>query len=134
MSEPPKQTPDGQRLNLNLCGTDNTTSPKKFPRLPLGKNRETILEEIAARWHSKGLYATPGQALQALLGNGINLVTITMPVNFLSGIHDQIPEGILRDVVGQIYFGEEISPENKTALHYAGINATLIFIHRGNKS
>ena len=89
----------GQRLNLNLRGTDNSTRPKKSPNLP----------------------------------PGINLVTVTMPLNFVSGIHDQIPEGVLRDVVGQIYFGEEISPENKTALYYEGINLDLIVVHPTRK-
>jgi len=58
-----------------------------------------------------------------------------MPVNLLALMHDQLNEGVVRDVVGRLYFGEEISPENKTALHYEGINANLISIHnRGNKS
>ena len=64
-----------------------------------------------------------------------NCIAITMPVNLLALMHDQLNEGVVREVVGQLYFGEEISPENKTALHYEGINANLIFIHnRGNKS
>lgn len=64
-----------------------------------------------------------------------NCITITMPVILLALMHDQLNEGVVRDVVGQLYFGEEISPENKTALHYEGISANLIFIHnRGNKS
>ena len=52
-----------------------------------------------------------------------------MPVILLALIHDQLNEGVVRDVVGQLYFGEEISPENKTALHFEGINSNLIVIH-----
>jgi len=62
-----------------------------------------------------------------------NCITITMPVNLLALMHDQLNEGVVRDVVGQLYFGEEISPENKTALHYEGINPNLIVIFKRGK-
>ena len=64
-----------------------------------------------------------------------NLLSMTIPINFLARLHAQLIEGSIRDTVGQIYFGEELSPENKTALFYEGINSNLIFIHnRGKKS
>jgi len=63
----------------------------------------------------------------------VNQITISVPLNFLGHLHDQLPEGAIRDVIGQLYFGEEISPENKTALHFEGINSNLIVVHdRGN--
>jgi len=66
---------------------------------------------------------------------GQNLLSMTIPINFLARLHAQLIEGSIRDTVGQIYFGEELSPENKTALFYEGINSDLIFIHnRGNES
>jgi hypothetical protein len=57
-----------------------------------------------------------------------NCIDITIPLNFLAQIHDQLPDGVIRDVIGQLYFGEEISPENKTALKFEGINANLIIV------
>ena len=81
-----------------------------------------------------------GQETPALRQQGqecadANLIMLRVSFQFLGRIHDLLPAGVLRDVVGQLYFGEEISPENKSALHYEGINASLIFINnRGNKS
>jgi hypothetical protein len=54
----------GQRLNLNLGGTDNSTSPQKLKRI----NHIRTLQEIADKWVDRGCYKTPGRALQALIG------------------------------------------------------------------
>lgn len=54
----------GQRLNLNLSGTDNSTSPNKFK----GINHLKVLQEIADKWVYKGCYSSPGRALRALIG------------------------------------------------------------------
>ena len=45
-------------------------------------------------------------------------------------MHEQLIEGVIRDVIGQLYFGEEISQENKSALHFEGINSDLIKIFK----
>lgn len=64
----------GQRLNLNLGGADNSTSPKilknfnHLKQAPTGRNRLLILEQIADRWASRGLYRNPSRAMAALLG------------------------------------------------------------------
>ena len=52
-----------QRLNLNLGRTDDSKKPHK----PKGFNREKILEEIALKWYSTGLYVSPSRAMIALL-------------------------------------------------------------------
>jgi hypothetical protein len=43
----------------------------KKPHKPKGFNREKILEEIALKWYSKGLYVSPSRAMIALLGDSI---------------------------------------------------------------
>jgi len=60
--------PGGQRPNQYRSGSDFTTPQTiKHPRLPVGKNRELILDQIATRWASRGLYASPSRAMFALL-------------------------------------------------------------------
>jgi len=66
----------GQRLNLNLGGTDNSTAPKKLKGInslkrPFGRNRLIVLEQIADRWAARGLYQSPSRAMLALL-EGVN--------------------------------------------------------------
>lgn len=39
----------------------------KHPGLPIGKNRQKILEEIADRWSAQGLYTSSRRAIVALL-------------------------------------------------------------------
>jgi len=53
----------GQRLTLNLGGTDNSTAPKKLK----GINHLKTLEEISDRWVIKGFYSTSSRALDALI-------------------------------------------------------------------
>ena len=55
----------GQRLNLNLGGTDNSTSPKKRK----GINHLKTLQEISNKWVKMGCYKTPDRALRALIGD-----------------------------------------------------------------
>ena len=60
----------GQRQNQDLHKSDFTPpqtniKPKQWRN---GKNRLLILEQIAKRWASKGLYQSPSRAMAALLG------------------------------------------------------------------
>lgn len=54
----------GQRLNLNLDGTDHSKKRKN----PLGKNRQEILDELARKWVRFGCCDTPNEAMRLLLG------------------------------------------------------------------
>jgi hypothetical protein len=59
----------GQELNLEPEKTKfNKNSTKSQQRLPLGKNRVMILEQIADKWVRQGLYQSPSRAMYALLG------------------------------------------------------------------
>ena len=53
----------GQRLNLNLGGTDNSTSPRK----PKGFNHLRTLREIGEKWVDRRCYRTLDRALRALI-------------------------------------------------------------------
>ena len=68
---------------------------------------------------------TPAQS--ALIN--INCIDITLPFSFLSSIHEQLAEGPIRDAIGHLFFGEELSQDVKSALHYEGINPNLIVVH-----
>ena len=57
----------GQRLNLILGGTDNSTSPRKLK----GNNSLKTLEQIARKWAARGYYPTPSAAMRVLL-EGVN--------------------------------------------------------------
>jgi hypothetical protein len=46
----------------------STTTKNNHSRLPLGKNRVMILEQIADKWVRQGLYQSPSRAMYALLG------------------------------------------------------------------
>jgi len=52
-----------------LGGTDNTKLQVNFKpkRLPIGKNRQMVLEDIANKWAGRGYYSTPSRAMLALL-------------------------------------------------------------------
>ncbi len=52
-----------------LGGTDNTKPQVNFKpkRLPVGKNRQIVLEEISNKWAGMGLYKTSTRAMIALL-------------------------------------------------------------------
>ena len=52
-----------------LGSVDNTKLQVnfKYPQLPVGRNRQKVLEEIAIRWADKGLYTSPSRAMIALL-------------------------------------------------------------------
>jgi hypothetical protein len=59
----------GQELNLKPHNFDyNKNSTKDQQRLPLGKNRVMILEQIAEKWVRQGLYQSPTRAMYVLLG------------------------------------------------------------------
>jgi hypothetical protein len=59
----------GQELNLKPHKLEyNKNSTKNQQRLPLGKNRVMILEQIADKWVRQGLYQSPSRAMFALLG------------------------------------------------------------------
>ena len=53
---------DGRTLQFS------TTTNNYHPRLPLGKNRLKILDQIADRWIRMGLYPSNNIAMIALLG------------------------------------------------------------------
>jgi len=53
----------GQRLNLNLGGTDNSINPKNFNNY----NHLKTLQTIAEKWVNHGFYSTPDRALRALI-------------------------------------------------------------------
>jgi hypothetical protein len=55
----------GQELLSKLGGKDNSKPQAKIPR---GKNRVLILEQIAQKWADHGLYQNPSRAMAALLG------------------------------------------------------------------
>jgi hypothetical protein len=46
----------------------STTTKNNHSRLPLGKNRVMILQQIADKWVRQGLYKSPSRAMFALLG------------------------------------------------------------------
>jgi hypothetical protein len=52
-----------QRLNQNLGGTDNSTSPK----IPKGFNHLRTLHELASIWVERGYYPDTGYAYKALI-------------------------------------------------------------------
>lgn len=52
-----------QRLNLNLGGTDNSTTPKK----PKEISHIRILKEIGVKWVDRRCYRTLDRALRALI-------------------------------------------------------------------
>jgi hypothetical protein len=56
----------GQRLNLDR---QKSQFSKDYPKLPIGKNREQVLEELAHKWHPMGLYKSPTRAMIAVLGD-----------------------------------------------------------------
>ncbi len=56
-----------QRLNLNLGGTDNSTSPKK----PKEISHIKILKEIGVKWVDRRCYRTLDRALRALIAGDI---------------------------------------------------------------
>jgi hypothetical protein len=59
----------GQELNLKRSNLKCNRNPtKNQQRLPLGKNRVMILEQIADKWVRQGLYQSPTRAMYALLG------------------------------------------------------------------
>jgi hypothetical protein len=59
----------GQTLNLEPQNPKySKNSTKNLFRLPLGKNRVMILEQIADKWVRQGLYQSPSRAMFALLG------------------------------------------------------------------
>lgn len=59
----------GQGLDNDLRTSDSSKKAIDYhPRLPLGKNRVMILEQIADKWARQGLYSTPSRAMYALLG------------------------------------------------------------------
>ena len=57
--------PGGRELNQDR---QKSKFSKKSTKAPTGKNRLIILEQIAERWASKGLYKSPSRAMAALLG------------------------------------------------------------------
>jgi len=68
MNEIASATLGGQRPNQYRSGSDFTTPQTvKHPRLPIGKNRELILDQIATKWALRGLYTSPSRAMIALL-------------------------------------------------------------------
>ncbi len=62
-----EKAPGGQRLNLNLGGTDNGISPKK----PKEISHIKILKEIGVKWVDRRCYRTLDRALRALIAGDI---------------------------------------------------------------
>ena len=68
MNEIASATQGGKRPNQYHRGSDFTRKQStKHPKLPIGKNRKLVLEDIAEKWASMGLYKTPSRAMIALL-------------------------------------------------------------------
>ena len=65
----------GQRLNLILGRTDNSTNPKEVKDKTLknltGINHLNTLQEIADKWVDRGCYISPGRVLRALVGGDL---------------------------------------------------------------
>jgi hypothetical protein len=69
MNESAPTAQDGQEPNQDTRTSKFSRNPNHYhPRLPLGKNRVMILEQIADKWARLGLYSTPSRAMYALLG------------------------------------------------------------------
>jgi hypothetical protein len=59
----------GQELNLEPeKPKSNKNSTKSQQRLPLGKNRLMVLQQIADKLVRQGLYQSPSRAMYALVG------------------------------------------------------------------
>ena len=59
----------GQKANQDThISKFSTTINNNRSRLPLGKNRPMIPEQIADKWFRKGSYQSPSKAMYALLG------------------------------------------------------------------
>ena len=62
----------GQRLNLSLGRTDNSTNPTevkdKTDKNLSGINHLNTLQEIADKWVDRGCYGSSDRALRALVG------------------------------------------------------------------
>ena len=54
----------GQRLNLNLGGTDHSITQNKAKCF----NHLKTLKDISDKWVDKGCYSSSGRALRALIG------------------------------------------------------------------
>ncbi len=60
---------EGREELSKLGGADNTISTTNFKLIPTGKNRLLVLESIAEKWASRGLYQNnPTRAMAVLLG------------------------------------------------------------------
>jgi hypothetical protein len=65
----PAPTMGQGQLDNDLRKSDSSNIPSSIhPKLPLGKNRIMVLEQIADKWFRRGLYQSPSKAMQALLG------------------------------------------------------------------
>jgi hypothetical protein len=60
---------DAQEPNQDTRISKVSRNPNHYhARLPLGKNRVMVLQQIADKWVRQGLYKSPSRAMFALLG------------------------------------------------------------------
>jgi len=48
--------------------------------------------------------------------------TITVPINFLRDLHSELHQGVFRDVIGHMYFSEDMPPDVQMELRVLGYN------------
>jgi len=126
-----RKSPSEDRLIQELKSQNSSTKPFIHS---IARDPKKLLEELTTNKNSKDLYLTQDQARKALFECGLSLLVMPEPFEFLGRIHDLLPDCALREAVGQLYFGENISPDTQAALRFEGINSNAIFLHnRGNE-
>ena len=56
--------------------------------------------------------------------------TVTLPLTFLGDIHKELPDSDIRDVIGYLYFREEMSPDLKLVVRSMGHNSDQFIIQK----
>ena len=127
-----RKSPSEDRLIQELKSQNFSTKPFKHA---IARDPKKLLEELTTNKNPKDLYLTQDQAIKALLECGLSLLVVLEPFELLGPIHDRLPDCAVRDAVGQLHFGENISPETQGALRFEGVNSNTIFLlNRGKKS
>jgi len=127
-----RKSPSADRLIQELNTQNSSTNPFVHA---IARDPKKLIGKLTASKNSKDLYLTQGQAIKTLLECGLSLLVILEPFELLDLIHDHLPDCALREALGQLSFGENISPETQAALRFEGVNLNTIFLHnRGNES
>jgi len=56
-------------------------------------------------------------------------ITITVPVTFLGDLHSELPDGVIRDVIGYLYYEQSFPPELMAEIQALGFDPGQFLIH-----